>query len=81
MDEERLSLHLVILQIAELREKSPEIIGELAVVKLAYQYLLKAGEDFRRILRKRIYVVEMNLADIRMCRPSPLPEVCRNQLP
>ena len=40
LHDERLTLDLVVLQIAELRQLGAQIVGELAAVELAYEDLL-----------------------------------------
>ena len=63
LDQERLSLDLVALDIVMPRIPGPEPVGKLAAVQLADQNLAEARKDIAGILRKRGDLVEMHLAD------------------
>ena len=62
--EERLPLYLVALYIFMSRIPGPEPVCELSAVQFADKNLLESGQHVLRVCRQRIYVVEMNLADI-----------------
>ena len=63
LDQERLSLDLVTLDIVMPRIPGPEPVCKLAAVQFADQNPAEARKDLSGILRKRVYIIEMHLAD------------------